>query len=727
MPATGRDTVPTQGEDRRAFAHIRALMAATSEGMIVVSPDRTVRILNERAARLLDVDRSGAAGLSVDALGVGELGIAVDATVAENAPLTTQFSRGEHEYTATIAPYAEGTSRGTVITIKDDSENTAVRRRSEAILSSTSDGLVVYDTDGRITFVNPAAEEMLDRGAKTLIGVVTDAWSLVGLEPAADGDVREAGSQVREVRFEEPEHRIVDVRLDPVLDDHGAYIGAVQTLRDVTAEREAAQMKNEFVSTVSHELRTPLTSIKGYIDLIIDGEAGEINEIQREFLGIVKENSDRLVDLINDMLDISRIESGRIVLKVQPLDLAERIEGAVNTFRAVLDQQGRTINVNLPVCLPKAAGDPDRVGQVLINFIGNAIKYSPDGGDVDVTAISDGQMVRVEIHDHGIGIAPEDQTRLFQQFYRVDSTLTREIGGTGLGLSICKSIIELLGGQVGVVSAAGAGSTFYFTLPVASSELVRTPSVEGPLGSPGGTILVIDNSEECANLIEAYLTGRGYEVVKALTAEDAWKMAVETKPRAITLDVLLDEGAGFDLLQHLKADPKTRDIPVVVLSIICDEGKSARLGATGYLEKPIDKTRLIDIIDSLVGSIASAVVLVVDDDRAIVELLTRTLKQRGHAVMAAYDGREAMAAVRRQRPDAILLDLKMPVMDGYEVLEALKSDPATADIPVAIMSAYNFDRARADVLKLAAVQVSKPFDVEELLSQVESVITEEGT
>jgi len=725
MPATGRDTVPTQGEDRRAFAHIRALMAATSEGMIVVSPDRTVRLLNERASRLLDVDRSGAVGLSVDTLGVGELGIAVDATVAENAPLTTRFSRGEHDYTATIAPYAEGTSRGTVITIKDDSENTAVRRRSEAILSSTSDGLVVFDTDGRITFVNPAAEEMLDRGAETLIGIVTDAWSLVGLEPAADGDVREAGSQVREVRVEEPEHRIIDVRVDPVLDDHGAYIGAVETLRDVTAEREAAQMKNEFVSTVSHELRTPLTSIKGYIDLIIDGEAGEINEIQREFLGIVKENSDRLVELINDMLDISRIESGRIVLKVQPLDLAERIEGAVNTFRAVLDQQGRTINVHVPADLPKAAGDPDRVGQVLINFIGNAIKYSPEGGDVDVAAFVDGTLVRVDIRDHGIGIAPEDQTRLFQQFYRVDSTLTREIGGTGLGLSICKSIIELLGGQVGVESIAGEGSTFYFTLPLASSELVRTPSLEGPLGSPGGTILVVDNSEECANLIETYLTKRGYEVVKALTAEDAWKMAVDTKPRAITLDVLLDEGAGFELLQHLKADGKTKDIPVVVLSIICDEGKSARMGATGYLEKPIEKTRLIDIVDSLVGSIASPVVLVVDDDKAIVELLTRTLRQRGHAVMAAYDGREAMAAVRRQRPDAILLDLKMPVMDGYEVLEALKHDPATEDIPVVIMSAYHFDRARADTLKLAAVQVSKPFDVEAFVTQVESVITDE--
>jgi len=483
-------------------------------------------------------------------------------------------------------------------------------------------------------------------------------------------------------------------------------------------------MKNEFVSTVSHELRTPLTSIKGYIDLILDGEAGEINEIQREFLSIVKENSDRLVELINDMLDISRIESGRIVLKVQPLDVAERIMGAVNTFRAVLDQQGRTIKVDVPGELPKAAGDPDRVGQVLINFISNAIKYSPQGGTITVSAGADESRVRVSVTDEGIGIAPEDQGRLFTQFYRVDSSLTREIGGTGLGLSICKSIIELLGGEVGVTSEPGTGSTFWFTLPFASEKHVRTPSLEGPLGSPGGRILVVDNSEDVANLVATYLSRRGYEVIKAFNAKEAWEYAVELEPRVITLDVMVDEGEGFGLLQHLKADPKTKDIPVVVLSIICDEGRSARCGAADYLEKPIDKDRLLSIIDGLVGSVASPVVLVTDDDRMIVDLLTHTLKQRGYTVMAAYDGKEAMAAVERCRPDLILLDLRMPAMDGYEVLEALKANDETAEIPVVIMSAYQIDYERANILQLAAQLVGKPFDVEEFVNHVESVIVE---
>jgi len=711
-------------EDRRAFTHVRALMTHTGEGFIALTPEGDVRLMNEVAEQILGRSRMQCLDQPVEDLGVPELAELARSVIAAadcSQPQTMTMALSGKDLLYTVAPYHDHESCGVVITIRDQSELTRSRKRAEAILQSTADGLLVYSAGGQITFVNNTAALMLAIPIEELLDTNRDLWSICGLEPLDTFDPQRGGSQVREVTLEEPVHRVVDVRTDPVIDDHGMYLGFVATFHDVTAEREIGRMKNEFVSTVSHELRTPLTSIKGYVDLILDEEAGEINEIQREFLSIVKENSDRLVDLINDLLDISRIESGRIHLKVQPLQVAERIKGAVDTFRAVLEQNGRTVTVEVPDDLPRAAGDPDRVGQVLINFISNAIKYSPEGGNVWVRAQADEEFVKISVTDEGIGIAEEDMEQLFTKFYRVDSKLTREIGGTGLGLSIVKSIIELLGGEVGAQSTLGEGSTFWFTLPKASDDLVRIPTIEGP-GGVGGTVLVVDGNPEVADLIETYLFKRGYDVIKAHTSEEAFDLAISESPAAITMDVMLEDGHGFDLLKKLTETPMTSRIPVVVLSIICDEGRSQRMGAAGYLEKPIDRDKLASIIDDLVGSVASPVIMVVDDDKRINDLLCTNLKSLGYAVIAAYDGREAMVAVRSKRPDMILLDLRMPVMDGYQVIEQLKGSPETADIPVVIMTAYHLDESKAGLLNMAAAQISKPVDEQELVERIQQAV-----
>lgn len=705
----------------------RALIDQASEGLIGIGPAGEIRTLNDAATHML--------GLSADVVGapytaLGEASV-VEAIAellepdSEHEPRSLRIEGIDRAVAATIAPHECSGARTVSVTLRDESEIDALRRRAEAVLASTTDGLIVLGADDVVSFINPAACVMLGLDAPATLGTRKRLWELVaipaeeGFDPAADG------SQVREVPLEEPEHRILDVRTDPVLDDAGRYLGYVATLHDVTTEREVMQMKNEFVSTVSHELRTPLTSIKGYIDLILDGDAGEINEITREFLGIVKENSDRLVELINDMLDISRIESGRIVLKVEPLDIAELTAAGADTFAAVAEQTGHRIVVDVPTNVPRAAGDRQRAGQVLINFMSNAIKYSPAGGTVTVSARADDGFVTVSIRDEGIGISEADQARLFTKFYRVDSSLTREIGGTGLGLSICKSIIELLGGRVGVTSVAGAGSTFFFTLPVARPDLVRTPGVEGA-GTSGGLILVVDRDPEAAALIETYLTKQGYTVAKAFSADDALSLARQLQPRAITLDVMLEDGEGFDLLQRLKDTAETAEIPVLVLSIVCDEGRSCRLGAAEYLEKPIDKNRLIGIVNSIVGTVTSPVVLVVDDDRDIVDVLRRTLLASGYSVICAYDGAEAMAAIARTRPHLILLDLKMPVMDGYQVIERVKTAEDTRDIPIVVMTAHQIDRARTDILGLAETRVDKPFSVEDLVTRIEALLEQEA-
>jgi DNA-binding response OmpR family regulator len=236
---------------------------------------------------------------------------------------------------------------------------------------------------------------------------------------------------------------------------------------------------------------------------------------------------------------------------------------------------------------------------------------------------------------------------------------------------------------------------------------------------------VVDRNREIANLIEIYLRKEGYDVIKAHSPDEAMRLAVDRKPSVITLDVMLEGVDGFDFLQQLKEHPETSQIPVVILSIVCDEGKSCRLGAANYLEKPIDQERLVGIIDDLVGTIDTPLVLVVDDDRHIVDLLSRNLKNRGFAVASAYNGLEAMAAIQRKAPDLILLDLRMPEMDGYQVIEQVKKSDVTKHIPIVVMTAYHFDREKTDILNLAAEQVAKPFKPAQLAEKVATILEHE--
>ncbi len=768
--------------DRRKGMHVRALMAQTGEGFIVLGADGHIRIFNETAERFFGVERASARDNDLSVLGIDSIAAAASAVLEGGSAEPLVVETREYILSCKFVPFEDASGRGVAVVIRDDTELMAQQEKGLAILKGASDGLVVFAPDSRVTYMNPAACEMLGMGEGEAVGRRMPLHELLGMEtphaeeavpcwemlectrlecpaygsddlrcwlrcgtPGPDGkpasyltkrerclacEVYAASSPLlgelgisgaQEVELSEPEHRILAVRTNAVTDRCGRYLGCVSTLHDVTAEREIAVMKNEFVSMVSHELRTPLTSIKGYVDLVVDGEAGEINEIQREFLQIVQENSDRLVSLVNDLLDISRMESGRVHLRIEPLEMDEIVQGVMETFRTMADSSDVELSWDVQEDLPRAAGDRDRVGQVLMNFVSNAIKYSPGGGKAHVAVTHDDGRVLVEVSDTGIGISEEDQEKLFSKFYRVDSTLTREIGGTGLGLSICKSVVELLGGEVGARSVEGEGSTFWFTLPVAH-DLVRTPALEGPAVA-GGKVLVVDRDPEIADLIETFLVKRGYEVHKCHTASEAYERAVELEPSLITLDVMLDDMDGFDLLQWLKDNEKTSGIPVLVLSIVCDEGKSLRLGAADYLEKPIDQKRLSRIVDSLVGQVASPVALVVDDDRAIVGALSEMLKRRGFAVVGAYDGAEAMAAVAKRHPDLVLLDLRMPVMDGYQVIRELKGVEATSHIPIVVMTAHRIDRDKVDILEMASEHLTKPFSPEKLAERVEELIS----
>ena len=359
--------------------------------------------------------------------------------------------------------------------------------RAEAEIRSVVDNVVetllLVSPEGRVVSVNHRLEDLFGVPASQVEGKTVEELQplierifaepeVVTAQLAASERDGDAASGVRSTAILTqtwPQERQLALFATPVrIEDR--ELGTLYGFRDVTQERELDRMKTEFVSQVSHELRTPLTAIQGFTDLMLDGDAGEVNEEQAESLGIVKSNADRLVALINDLLDVSRIESGRIKLNMAVVDVRAILDGVVAMMRPLLDAKGQTLTLSVEDGLPAAWGDHDRVVQVATNLVSNAHKYTQEGGSIEVSARREGEFVRVAVRDNGMGIAAEDMPRLFSRFYRVDNSLTREIGGTGLGLSIVKSIVEMQGGTVAVESQPGAGSTFAFTVPIASTE-----------------------------------------------------------------------------------------------------------------------------------------------------------------------------------------------------------------------------------------------------------------
>ena len=361
-----------------------------------------------------------------------------------------------------------------------------LRRHNELILDAAAEGIYGIDRLGNTTFVNPAAARMIGWEVEELIGQPqhlilhhsrTDGSrypeeDCPALASLGDGVTRQVSDEV--FWRKDGSNFPVDYISTPIRDERGELIGGVMTFQDITERRKVERMKDEFVSIVSHELRTPLTSIKGYVDLIREREAGEITQLQESFLDIVTSNTDRLMVLINDLLDISRMESGGIELSVSDIDLKETIE-SVRVQMRTLGENKRTVTVvEVPEEPVIITADRDRVIQILTNLLSNAYKYSPEDTTVTIRATVEGDLVRVGVSDQGIGISNDDLSQLFTRFFRVNSAKSKGVGGTGLGLSIAKSLVELHGGQISVESRRGEGSTFSFTLPLSDSHATQT-------------------------------------------------------------------------------------------------------------------------------------------------------------------------------------------------------------------------------------------------------------
>ncbi|MDQ3006844.1 MAG: response regulator, partial [Chloroflexota bacterium] len=465
------------------------------------------------------------------------------------------------------------------------------------------------------------------------------------------------------------------------IDNARSYELSQQLIQDL---REVDQLKSQFLANMSHELRTPLNSIIGFSRVILKGIDGPVSEMQQQDLTAIYSSGQHLLGLINDVLDLARIEAGKMEINFEEVHLAEMTTSVLSTAKGLIKEKPIHLLQRIPADMPAVRGDTMRVRQILLNLISNASKFTDEGSITVETRVQKGPTGKLEalinVIDTGPGISAEDQEKLFKAFSQVDGSATRKSGGSGLGLSICANLVQLHNGLIGVHSENGKGSTFWFTLP-----LYHQPEEEIPAGTK--IILAIDDDPQVISLYERYLNPQGYHVIPLTDPSNAKERILEIKPFAVTLDIMMPGLDGWSVLNALKSDPATRDYPVIICSITEKADKGFSLGAADYLVKPILEEDLVNALDRLNKNGEIHEVLVIDDDPNDLRLIGKILEEQGrYKPVLVQGGRRGWEAINEKTPHAIILDIFMPDMDGFTILENLRGHPVLRNIPVLVVS-----------------------------------------
>jgi CheY-like chemotaxis protein/two-component sensor histidine kinase len=467
--------------------------------------------------------------------------------------------------------------------------------------------------------------------------------------------------------------------------------------RDVTERRAVDRMKDEFVSVVSHELRTPLTSLRGALGLLQGGLLREAEPKAQRMVHIAVESTDRLIRLINDILDVERIAAGKLTLHRQVLPAADLLGRAVEEMRGLAAQSD--VRLELGPVGGSVDADADRIVQTVANLVSNAIKFSPTAGTVRVTAGEQGAHVLFSVSDEGLGIPLDQREAVFGRFAQVDASDTREQQGSGLGLAICRGIVEEHGGQIWVSGEPGPGTTLCFTLPMVDSS-AAAPAYDDPAVL---TVLVCEDDADTRAVISELLATHGYRVIEAASGEEAVALASERSPDAVLMDLSLPGMDGWSAVEALRSRESTRHVPVLIVS--GTEPGRAPVDIAAWLTKPLDVGQLLTTVsDAIAEGAARPCVLVVEDDPALAQVLAALFDEHGVKAVHASTARGALRMSHDIVPDLLMLDLMLPDNDGFALVDWLREDPRLCRVPLVVYSALELDERQKHKLRLGPTE-----------------------
>jgi signal transduction histidine kinase/CheY-like chemotaxis protein len=521
---------------------------------------------------------------------------------------------------------------------------------------------------------------------------------------------------------------------------------------------EASRMKSEFLANMSHELRTPLNAIIGFSEVLGDGLIGNLSDQQKKFIGDIFSSGKHLLSLINDILDLSKVEAGKMMLDLESVQISSLFANSLSIVKEKAHARHIGLTLNAPRELGSIRADSRKVKQIVYNLLSNAVKFSTDGGEVTIEArrvyrdevgvLRDGvpgrvfplaengfeEFLEISVTDGGIGITPLGMETLFKPFSQIDSGLARKYQGTGLGLAMIKLLSELHGGTLAVESAVGNGSRFTVWLPLRPSDEKTRDDLVAVVGGadmlPGDRIaLVIEDDYKSADLIRVQLESEGFRILHAPTAEEALVLAEQHTLSLITLDLMLPRMDGWELLGRLKQMKSLKHVPIVIVSIVADRNKGFALGAAAVMQKPLSRQELYDSLVALglipLDAGGTLQILIVDDDPRAVDLVALHVEGLASKILRAYGGRDAIDIARREMPDLIVLDLMMPDVTGFDVVAALHEQPGTANIPILIVTSKTItpeDRRKLNGL-VATILEKGDFDGSRLASEVRRAVS----